>query len=273
MLDAFPEGDSKEEWCMNVKRIGCAALLLVLCAGHALAWEAPCVPEPYGWSYEDERRSVVINRVSEDNLTYFVADVQIADASVWKSIYSSDMQTLTDFVSGADAVLAINGDDFGTHRYGVILRNGELLRERDTTRHMLIVGADGNLGLVMNRRKNGSKEISDRLLAENAWQAYEFGPALVENGEALPFSRAFDVISTRQTRKEPRTAIGQISPAALLRDRRGRQNAGLFGEHLAPESAAALSPLWCTDGLQPGRGRLDGDVVSGRDHQSAVWRP
>lgn len=197
---------------MNFKRISMAILLFTLCAGRALAWEAPCIDAPYGWSYEDERRSVVINQVSEDNLTYFVADVQIADVSVWKSIYSSDWQALTDFVSGSDAVLAINGDDFGTHKYGVILRNGELLRERDTTRHMLIVASDGNLSMVTNRKKNSYKELSNRLLSENAWQAYEFGPALVENGEALTFPKAFDVISTRKTRKEPRTAIGQISP-------------------------------------------------------------
>ena len=197
---------------MNFRRIGMAILLFTLCTGRALAWEAPCIDAPYGWSYEDERRSVVINQVSEDNLTYFVADVQLADVSVWKSIYSSDRQTLTDFVSGSDAVLAINGDDFGTHKYGVILRNGELLRERDTTRHMLIVANDGHLSMVTDRRKNGHKELSDRLLSENAWQAYEFGPALVENGEALTFPKAFDVISTRSTRKEPRTAIGQISP-------------------------------------------------------------
>lgn len=197
---------------MNFKRIGMAMLLFALCAGRALAWEAPCIDAPYGWSCEDERRSVAVNRVSEGNLTYFVADVQLADSSVWQSIYSSDLQTLTDFVSGSDAVLAINGDDFGTHQYGVILRNGELLREHDTTRHMLIVADDGQLGLVTDRRKNGPKELSDRLLSENAWQAYEFGPALVENGEALAFPKAFDAISTRQTRREPRTAIGQISP-------------------------------------------------------------
>ena len=35
---------------------------------------------------------------------------------------------------------------------------------------------------------------------------------LVQNGQAVDFPAAFDVISTRDTRREPRTAIGLISP-------------------------------------------------------------
>ncbi|MGN0753665.1 MAG: phosphodiester glycosidase family protein [Aristaeellaceae bacterium] len=208
---------------MKIKRIWLTVMLMALCTSYVLAeeipgnagasvWENPCIDAPYGWSYEDEYRSIVINRVSEDNLTYYVADVQIADVSVWKSVTSSGKAPLTTLVAGTDAVLAINGDDFGTHRNGVILRNGKLLRKKNTTRHMLIVESDGNLSMVTDRKKNGYKKLADRLLSENVWQTYEFGPALIENGEALSFPKAFDVISTRSTRKEPRTAIGQISP-------------------------------------------------------------
>lgn len=197
---------------MNAKRMWLALMLFTLFARPALAWEAPCMDEPYGWRYEDEQRSIVISQVSESDLTYFVADVQLADASVWKSAFSDTLEPLSSLVAGTDAVLAINGDDFGTHRYGIILRNGELLREHDTTRHMLIVANDGDLRMVTDRKANGYKALADRLRAENVWQAYEFGPALVENGEALPFPKSFDVISTRSTRKEPRTAIGQLAP-------------------------------------------------------------
>ena len=208
---------------MKIKRICLTVMLMALCASPVLAeetpgnagasaWEKPCIDAPYGWSYEDAYRSIVINRVSEDNLTYFVADVQIADGSVWKSVTASGMAPLTTMVAGTDAVLAINGDDYGAHKYGVIIRNGKIFREKDTTRHMLIVESDGNLSMVTDRKKNDCKELADRLLSENVWQTYEFGPALIENGEALSFPKAFDVISTRATRKEPRTAIGQISP-------------------------------------------------------------
>ena len=178
----------------------------------ALAWEPACIGEPFDYHYEDDQRSVCIQRVSENNLTYFVADVQLADAKVWKSALSSAGQPLTQLIAGQDVVLAINGDDYGTHRYGVIIRNGELLRVHDTTRHMLIVEQNGNLRMLTNRKNNQPDAVADQLLSENVLQAYEFGPALVENGQALSFPKEFDVISTRSSRKEPRTAIGQIAP-------------------------------------------------------------
>ncbi|MDO5377774.1 MAG: phosphodiester glycosidase family protein [Clostridia bacterium] len=187
-----------------------AAVLLPV--QQALAWETPCIGEPFDYSYADDRRAVCINRISENGLTYYVADIQLADASLWRSVYASDKKPLSQLVAQENAVFAINGDDYGTHRYGVIIRNGELLRTHDTTRHMLIVDGDGALRMVTDRKNNPPKALAEQLLAEEVWQAYEFGPALVENGQALDFPKAFDVISTRASRKEPRTAIGQIAP-------------------------------------------------------------
>ena len=106
-------------------------------------------------------------------------------------------------------MLAINGDDFGTHRYGVIIRNGELMRRQDTTRHMLIVASDGSLSMVTDRKQNGCKELADRLLAENVRQTYEFGPALIESGAALSFPKAFDVISTAPPARSPEPRLGR----------------------------------------------------------------
>lgn len=188
------------------------SLIFLLPFASALAWEKPCIQAPYDYSYEDDRRSIRINRISENGLTYFAADVQLSDIGGWSSVFSAEKQPLTKLVDGRDAVLAINGDDYGTHSYGVIIRNGELLRAKDTTRHMLIVDSDGALRMVTDRKSPSPKTLAEGLLAENVWQAYEFGPALVRDGQALDFPRAFDVISTRPSRKEPRTAIGQIAP-------------------------------------------------------------
>lgn len=77
---------------------------------------------------------------------------------------------------------------------------------------MLIVDSDGNMRLVRDRKANPYKALAEQLQSEQVWQAFEFGPALVENGQALSFPDAFDVISTRPSRKEPRTAIGMIEP-------------------------------------------------------------
>lgn len=180
-------------------------------AAETTYWQEPCIPAPYDYSYQDDARAISINHVLTNGLSYWVADVQIQDVATMKTVLS-DGSTVSAMAQGTDAVLAINGDDYGTHSYGVILRNGKLLRAHDTTRHMLIVDADGNMRLVSDRKANPYKALAEQLQSEQVWQAFEFGPALVENGQALSFPDAFDVISTRPSRKEPRTAIGMIEP-------------------------------------------------------------
>ena len=110
------------------------------------------------------------------------------------------------------AVLAINADDYGTHKYGVILRNGQCLRIHDTTRHMLAILPDGSFETVSDRTAEQPDALAKRLQDEGVMNTFEFGPVLVENGQAVEFPASFDVISTRDTRREPRTAIGMISP-------------------------------------------------------------
>lgn len=188
-------------------------LLLGVGAGvPALAYEAPCISEPYGWQYQDDTRSIVINRISDQDITYFVADVQLAETTDFKTSVGDGLAPVSALAAQANAVLAINGDDFGTHKYGVIIRNGELLRTHDTTRNLLMLDQDGNMTVKVDRQNEDYKSLGTQLINAGVWQTFEFGPELVRDGEAVTFSTAFDVISTRPTRLEPRTAIGQIGP-------------------------------------------------------------
>ncbi len=180
--------------------------------GSALALETPCINAPYGWQYQDDTRSIVINRVVDGSMTYFVADVQLSRTTDFRTAVSDDLQPVSVLASQAGAVLAVNGDDYGTHKYGVIIRNGELLRTHDTTRNLLILDADGNMTVKVDREGEDYKSLGRQLIDAGVWQTFEFGPELVRNGQAVAFSAAFDVISTRSTRLEPRTAIGQIGP-------------------------------------------------------------
>ena len=83
---------------------------------------------------------------------------------------------------------------------------------------MLIIDESGDFHLhAGSRKKDDVKALANELTAQNVWQTIEFGPALVENGEALPFTTKADnnntyVISTRSSQLEPRTGIGQIGP-------------------------------------------------------------
>ena len=53
-------------------------------------------------------------------------------------------------------------------------------------------------------------------MQDGALATFEFGPVLVINGQAASFSKTFDVISTRESRREPHTAIGMIAPLHYL---------------------------------------------------------
>ena len=190
---------------------------------------------PYDYSYADDTRQVVIDRYQSNGVTYFVADVQISDPHDLRAVIAREnggdsRQALTDIVSDQNAVLAINGDDYGTHRYGTIIRNGQPLRAAQTTRNMLIVDSNGDFSVRIDRKNEKPKQLSADLMDAGTWQTFEFGPALIENGQKLEFSRVFDLISTKSSRREPRTAIGQIDVlhyAVIVAD--GRQDGYSIG--------------------------------------------
>lgn len=205
---------------MAKKNLAILAMLLTLTtfgtASARVALEAPCIDAPYGWQYQDDTRSIVINRVSEPDLTYFVADVQLSQTDGFQTLVSDTLAPVSELASQAGAILAINGDDCGTHKFGIIIRNGELLRTHGTTRNLLILDQAGNMTVKTDRKGEDSKALGKQLLNEGVWQTFEFGPELVRDGAAVAFSPAFDVISTRDTQLEPRTAIGQIGPLHYL---------------------------------------------------------
>lgn len=194
------------------------AVLLLALGGStsALAFETPCIAQPYQWQYEDETRSIAIDRVSDGTVTYYAADVQLSAVSLFQTAVSDNLSPVSALASQAGAVLAINGDDCGTHSFGIIIRNGSLLRAKQTTRNLLILDAEGNMSVKVDRKDENAKSLGNELLASGAWQTFEFGPELVRDEQAVTFSPTFDVISTREGRLEPRTAIGQIGPLHYL---------------------------------------------------------
>lgn len=176
-----------------------------------------CFEGPADYSYQDEGLSVAIKRYQQNDIVYFVADVQMKQAKQLMAGLSSDKpngreEQIEAIATRNGAVLAVNGDYYGAHKYGTIIRNGQLIRSTTTTRNMLMVDANGNMSVRVDRDQDNAPRLGDELVAQGIWQAFEFGPELVRDGQAVTFSPKFDVISTRDTRREPRTAMGQIGP-------------------------------------------------------------
>ncbi len=177
----------------------------------ATSWAPVCFAGPFDYSYQDACRAVAIRRFEQNGIVYFVADVQLSTADGFRTqIADSGTATLTELVSDCDAVLAINADDYGVHKYGTIIHNGTLLRAHETTRSMLIVDANGDLHVRVDRSGEDPQALGEELLAQGVRQSFEFGPELVRDGQPMAFPSDFDLISTSPSRREPRTAIGQI---------------------------------------------------------------
>lgn len=205
---------------MSVRK-ALALLALLACAPLAAA-SAAFEPEPScvqraDYSHASERVRVSIDRVEEPELVYFVADIQLASPDGLRTALSHDrtdgaLERLSDMARRNGAVLAVNADNYRSNGSGIIIRNGELLRARSSTRALLIADAEGNLSVKAERKGEKPRALAGELLSQGVRQTFEFGPELVRDGQEVEPAKGFRLISTRDTVREPRTAIGQIGP-------------------------------------------------------------
>ena len=191
--------------------LGCTLLLCATLAA-AYAWEAPVTGDAADWRFEDAQRCIAISKVQDGDVTYFVADVQLADAALFRTAVDAQLSPVSVLASGANAVLAVNGDDYGVHRYGIVIRGGRLIYARRTVSHMLVVDGQGNFHIKTDRKQEDCRALSQQYVDASVSHTFEFGPELVRDGQAAALPRYFDIISTSATSREPRTAIGQVGP-------------------------------------------------------------
>ena len=101
------------------------------------------------------------------------------------------------------AILAINGDYYGARQTGYVIRNGVIYREEGAAdTDVLCIYADGSLAIT-----NSSEKSAEELVREGVWQAFSFGPGLLEDGQ-ITVSETDEVGKAKAS--NPRTAIGII---------------------------------------------------------------
>lgn len=168
--------------------------------------------------YEDETIRVQIDRwcyaFNKTDLRFFVANVwvedpaQLATAFAGEEYSKSNAEATSEIAERHDAVLAVNGDYYNyKDNISLIIRNGELYREKATDRHQLLVYEDGHFEAV--RPENYAAGNGQAYLDAGVKQSFTFGPILVENGEIVELPKKY-VINTKDTIREPRTAIGIV---------------------------------------------------------------
>lgn len=173
--------------------------------------------EPGELSYHTDRLSVDIEQKQKDGLTYYVCNIRVSDVSQLRTAFAGDdfksgiYEAVSDIADRYSPVLAINADFCRYHHNGVIIRNGELLRKQNITKHhLLIVDENGNMS-VQTDRSGKQGLVADQLARANTWQTFEFGPVLVQDGQATKLPNSF-YVNCHDGYLEPRTAIGQVGP-------------------------------------------------------------
>jgi exopolysaccharide biosynthesis protein len=143
-------------------------------------------------------------------ITYYISDIYVSSVEYLRTAFAEGeygkniRESTLDQARDNDAILAINGDYYGSSEMGVVIRNGVLYRSGTYGADICVLFTDGTM-------KTYAPEEFDMvdILGQGAWQVWIFGPQLLDGeGNILSVFNSTYYLS----REHPRTAIGYIEP-------------------------------------------------------------
>ena len=178
-------------------------------------------------SYTSPDIAITVTEETLGRVTYYLADIYVRDITCFQSAlarntYGSGYRdSIADMAGLNNALLAVNGDYYGNTNEGVVIRNGVIYRANPTNCDVCVLYYDGTMRVMP-----GSAFTVEDAVRDGAWQAWTFGPALLDNdgGVLTSFASTGRIISAN-----PRTAIGYYEPGhycMVVVDGRG-ESAGL----------------------------------------------
>lgn len=180
-------------------------------------------------SYSDGTLRVEISSYRLEDTTVYVADIlteepQALLAAFSQNSYGRNITAVSsETADEVGAILAVNGDNYGSRERGYVIRNGVLYRETPgSDQEDLVIWSDGSISIIRE-----SEVSAQTLLEQRAWQVFSFGPGLLEEGELLV--DASDEVD-RARASNPRTALGQIGEGhyvLVVSDGRSDESEGL----------------------------------------------
>ncbi len=184
-------------------------------------------------------------------MTYFVADVVLADATELSSAFANDqfgrniIADTSEIAEENDAVFAVNGDYYGFRTDGIVIRNGVIFRN-EPARVGLAFYLDGSMK-VYDETQTSAQE----LLEAGVWNTLSFGPALIKDSLVASNFGTVEVDTNIGNHSiqgnQPRTGIGIIDEnhyVFVVVD--GRSKGYSRGVSL-DEFAQIFAGLGCTD--------------------------
>lgn len=167
-------------------------------------------------SYSDDRLTIQLSTYRRYDSDIHVAEVKLTDISHLKTAFAENTygRNITEQTSVMArehaAILAINGDYYGSQRRGYVIRNGVLYRDSasDTGREALCLWPDGTFTLVEEGETRAAQLVEQGVL-----QAFSFGPTLVRESEVAVTSG--EEVGQAMV-SNPRTAIAMVAPLHYL---------------------------------------------------------
>jgi exopolysaccharide biosynthesis protein len=206
------------------------------------------------WAYSTDSKSITIKKVeagsTNNPIVYYVADVQLKDASSLKSAFANNqfgnniVENTSAIASENNAIFAINGDYYGFREDGITIRNGQIFRD-NPARTGLAVYEDGSMKIYEE-----PETTAEELVEQGVTQTLSFGPALVQNTKEITDFGNVSIDSNFGNRSigdsNPRTGIGIISAnhfVFVVVDGRSQESNGMT----LTEFAQVFEDLGCTD--------------------------
>ena len=184
--------------------------------------------------YEDANIRIVLSEYREHDTNIYAADVTLTSPELLRTAlargsYGRNVTEKTTTMAQAHgAILAINGDFYGSRERGYVIRNGNVYRSTVSGNEALAIMFDGSFRIVQE-----GDVSAEQLVDDGAIHVFSFGPALVENGE-ISVTTADEV--GKAMADNPRTAIGVFQPGhyvLLVSDGRTHESEGLTLYELA----------------------------------------
>ncbi|MHB8130375.1 MAG: phosphodiester glycosidase family protein [Mobilitalea sp.] len=164
-------------------------------------------------NYSDDNVELVTSKVEvgsgDSKITYYISDIYVTNVEYIKTAfatgeYGKNLRDSTlNMAEENNAILAISGDFYGNSEIGVVIRNGILYRSEVVDADICVFFTDGTMKTYAPDEFDG-----DEVIAQGAWQAWTFGPQLLDgNGNILS---SFNT-TTYLNSTNPRCAIGYIT--------------------------------------------------------------
>ena len=144
-----------------------------------------------------------------DKITYYTADIYVTSVKQLQTAFANGTfgknlrETTVQMAEDNNALLAISGDSYGNNETGIVVRNGILYRSDTNDAEICVLFLDGTMKIYTPEEFD-----QEKILECDVWQAWNFGPSLLDNGSVKTTFQTTSYLNG----SNPRCAIGYVGP-------------------------------------------------------------